>query len=250
MVHYRDSNPSRLTMSVNVNVIFESSNKYYYIGDDIMADYSTNKKRQWRIIIKQRAIEALGGCCANCGVKFNKPAMYDIHHINFEKEFNISSIQTNGAKTWLKIRDELKKCCLLCPNCHRAFHCGEIDILFKDNYFNEEYYEWDMADYKQIKILSENKLIPIDNNKRSSICPKCGGNKSYDGQICRSCLAKKQWRCEHPSKEKMIELIKCNSIVQIGKMYGVSDNSIRNWLQGYNLPYTLKDIKEYNRQHR
>lgn len=43
----------------------------------------------------------------------------------------------------------------------------------------------------------------------------------------------------------MMELIRNHSLLQIAKMYGVSDNSIRKWLQNYNLPYRLQDIKKF-----
>lgn len=210
-----------------------------------MADYSAKRKKQWRIIIKQRAVNALGGQCCNCGVVFNNVGMYDIHHINFEKDFSISNVQTNGAKTWLKIRDELKKCCLLCPNCHRGYHFGEIEISFKDNYFNEDYYEWEATSFSQLKIGNDLSLTPLDNHEEKYRCASCGGPKSYSGEICRNCLSKKQWKCEHPSKEEMIVLLKSCPLSQIAKMYGVSDNSIRKWLQNYNLPYRLHDIKEF-----
>lgn len=210
-----------------------------------MADYSANRKKQWRIIIKKRAVESLGGCCCNCGIKFDNCAMYDIHHIDFKKDFAISNIQTNGARAWLKIRDELRKCCLLCPNCHRGFHCGEIHTQFKNKYFDESYYDWDITKFNQLRIGEDLFLTPVVKKKRECTCPECGGLKSYNGEVCRQCLSKKQWKCQHPSKEEMIKLIQNHSLLQIGKMYNVSDNSIRKWLQNYDLPYTLKDIKEF-----
>lgn len=210
-----------------------------------MADYSANRKKQWRIIIKRRVVESLGGQCCNCGAVFNNVAMYDVHHINFEKDFSISNIQTNGARAWLKIRDELRKCCLLCPNCHRGYHCGEIEISFKDNYFNEDYYEWEATTFQQLQIASDLSLVPLDRDKKKYVCSFCGKPKSYSGEVCRNCISKKQWKCKHPSKEEMVELIKNHSLLQIAKMYGVSDNSIRKWLQNYNLPYKLEDIKKF-----
>lgn len=86
---------------------------------------------------------------------------------------------------------------------------------------------------------------PIFEYEKKYRCASCGGPKSYSGEICRNCLSKKQWKCEHPSKEEMIVLLKSYSLSQIAKMYGVSDNSIRKWLQNYNLPYRLHDIKEF-----
>ncbi len=56
----------------------------------------------------------------------------------------------NGARSWYKIRDELKKAALLCSNCHRMIHRGYVSI---DNrqYFDDTFYEWDLAENKTIK---------------------------------------------------------------------------------------------------
>ena len=134
---------------------------------------------------------------------------------------------------------------MLCPNCHRGYHFGEIEISFKDNYFNEDYYEWEATSFSQLKIGDDLSLTPLDNREEKYRCASCGGPKSYSGEICRNCLSKKQWKCEHPSREEMVELIRNHSLLQIAKMYGVSDNSIRKWLQNYNLPYRLQDIKKF-----
>lgn len=49
---------------------------------------------------------------------------------------------------------------------------------------------------------------------------------------------------DRPSKEELLELIKTKSFLEIGRMYGVSDNAIRKWCKSYNLPYKRKDIKK------
>ncbi|MCP4320253.1 MAG: hypothetical protein GY787_00020 [Alteromonadales bacterium] len=50
-------------------------------------------------------------------------------------------------------------------------------------------------------------------------------------------------KVERPLKEQLLVLIKTKPILQIGKQYGVSDNSIRKWCKFYDLPYRKKDIK-------
>ena len=41
---------------------------------------------------------------------------------------------------------------------------------------------------------------------------------------------------KRPSMRKILEKeILCNSMVSIGKKYGVSDNAIRKWCQSYNI---------------
>lgn len=46
--------------------------------------------------------------------------------------------------------------------------------------------------------------------------------------------------------EELKELIRTKSFVQIGKVYGVSDNAVRRWCKNYNLPTRTSDIKGIN----
>ena len=76
------------------------------------------------------------------------------------------------------------------------------------------------------------------------LCPTCNENYMWtQSAMCDKCSHIKQRRVERPSKDKLLELIKTTSFVQIGKMYGVSDNAIRKWCRSYELPYKQKDIK-------
>lgn len=72
-----------------------------------------------RLALKERAIAYLGGRCQKCG--YDKcPSAFDFHHLDpSEKDFDISS-----KTSWATIEPELKKCSLLCANCHRETHDG------------------------------------------------------------------------------------------------------------------------------
>lgn len=64
----------------------------------------------------------LGGKCVRCGWKMKsleELSAYDFHHPNDDKIFSISKM---GNKNWETIVDEIKKCDLLCANCHRVEH--------------------------------------------------------------------------------------------------------------------------------
>lgn len=45
-------------------------------------------------------------------------------------------------------------------------------------------------------------------------------------------------------KEELLELIKTKTFVEIGKMYGITDNSVRKWCKKYGLPSTKKELKD------
>ena len=67
-------------------------------------------------------IIAKGGKCENCNVKLEDlhPSVFEFHHINpLVKDVNFGSIK---GWNWKRIELELKKCKLLCANCHRMEH--------------------------------------------------------------------------------------------------------------------------------
>ena len=78
---------------------------------------------------KIRLINELGGKCEQCGTT-------NIFHLIFhhksgeEKEFNIGSRCNGSYNTLLK---EVKKCILLCHNCHEKHHDNEMDSFLKQN---------------------------------------------------------------------------------------------------------------------
>jgi len=67
----------------------------------IVNDYKTNKG------------------CAHCGFK-DDPVALDFHHENrADKIINVSSHWRSSWKQFEKMKAEMKKCIVLCANCHR-----------------------------------------------------------------------------------------------------------------------------------
>ncbi len=59
-------------------------------------------------------------CCADCGERH--PATLQFHHLNSEdKMFNIGDAVRDGISLD-KIKQEIKKCIVLCANCHAIRH--------------------------------------------------------------------------------------------------------------------------------
>ncbi len=68
---------------------------------------------------KKELIESLGGKCIICG--YNKCiSALEFHHNQGDKEGCITTIIKNFSKQ--KALKEIKKCILLCANCHREAH--------------------------------------------------------------------------------------------------------------------------------
>ena len=72
--------------------------------------------------IKEALIDAMGGCCQQCGGVFPS-AVFDFHHVG-EKDANPSSLIANGSVE--RIAEEIDRCVLLCANCHRIKHARKL----------------------------------------------------------------------------------------------------------------------------
>ena len=67
---------------------------------------------------KLRAIKILGGKCIECG--YNDPRALDFHHPDPSvKEYDCYKL---WHRKWEVLEMEIKKCELLCANCHRIKH--------------------------------------------------------------------------------------------------------------------------------
>lgn len=77
---------------------------------------------------------------------------------------------------------------------------------------------------------------------KNRICPICKTNiKDIHANMCIDCYLEKK-SSNIPSKEILMDLILKYPMIQIGKMYGVSDNAVRKWCKKYDLPFLKNDI--------
>lgn len=67
-------------------------------------------------------------------------------------------------------------------------------------------------------------------------CLVCGQSiRNTQHGKCKRCYALEHRKVEHPSADKLSELLQNNSFVAIGKIYGVSDNTVRKWCKAYGI---------------
>lgn len=121
--------------------------------------------KTWRKNTKLKMIQCMGGKCQICG--YNKcPESMDLHHLDPSiKELSFGSIMAK-PKAWdSKIVPELKKCILLCANCHREYHAGYATIPVTYDTFDES-------------------RLSLDKSLMYDICPVCGGEKSKLHKTC------------------------------------------------------------------
>ncbi len=77
------------------------------------------RKKERRQKLKKEAVKLLGNKCRKCG--YDKCiAALEFHHNIGEKENVIAKLIKNPSKQ--KVLKEIKKCILLCANCHRETH--------------------------------------------------------------------------------------------------------------------------------
>lgn len=111
---------------------------------------------------KSDLIKVFHSKCCICGFDSYQEAL-DFHHVNpEEKSFGLTDSNA-VTKALDKQLEELKKCVLVCVNCHRGIHAGYINL--PDNY--KDFYDDEVAQ----SLLDE--LQEIKTGKKH-YCKQCG----------------------------------------------------------------------------
>jgi hypothetical protein len=164
---------------------------------------------------KKKVIELMGGKCSKCGYCRNYAAL-EFHHLDpSQKEINIAG---NGIKgSWKRLTNELKKCILICSNCHREEHNQDMFVLENSS-------------------IELNKILNLSIQSTGK-CPTCGTEVFGTKYCSHACSCDSRRKAKRPTREELEELIKTTPFLQIGKMYGVSDNAIRKWADHYGIQW-------------
>ena len=101
------------------------------------------------------------------------------------------------------------------------------------------------AFHKGVEAVCDNDVwyCPDKRIYHKEMCPICGTNyKDAKANMCIDCRGKlnktliKNTKNKRPSREVLKDKIRMQNFTQIGKEYGVSDNTIRKWCKFYGLP--------------
>lgn len=99
----------------------EYRRKWYQLNSTSEKKHVKTRKKQLRIWLDNYKKNL------SCTICFeNHPATIDFHHIS-GKEFEIAYMVSNGYSI-KRIEEELKKCKVLCSNCHRKIHYSNNKI--------------------------------------------------------------------------------------------------------------------------
>ena len=166
---------------------------------------------------KIQLIELMGGKCQKCGYDKNYAAL-EFHHLDpNEKEFVWTRMR---LKSWEVILEEIKKCILLCANCHREFHNPQafFSKIDRENLYKENIEKEVNANAKGLK--ETGKCLNCDN-------PVYG--TTYCSNACRGEATSKVKSEDRPTKKQLEKMLETMSWCAIGRKYNVSDNAVRKW---------------------
>lgn len=101
-------------------------------------------------------------------------------------------------------------------------------------------------------IQNRTKILAKQRQIAKSTCCDCGKPISKGALRCRNCdtAYRKQTNSSKmtATREELKDLIRHKSFLEIGRMYGITDNAIRKWCVKYDLPRTKTEIKSYSEE--
>jgi hypothetical protein len=75
---------------------------------------------------KRLAMKVLGGKCWVCGGEYHA-SVYDFHHLD-PKLKEVTPAKLLASRDFAVVLTEIRKCALLCANCHRLVHAGMATV--------------------------------------------------------------------------------------------------------------------------
>lgn len=164
--------------------------------------------KRWRNNTKDRMVSAMGGKCQCCSYDACNSALA-FHHIDpLLKDKGFGETRANPTN-WANTVSELKKCILVCHNCHSEIHAGARELPVVYEKFDESYTEYSVA-FGNLK----------DN------CPKCNGEKYMSRKFCSHACASSNKRKVDWDKIDLIDLLSKHTISELEDKLGISNAAI------------------------
>lgn len=169
---------------------------------------NSDKVKKWRKSTKELVIKSMGGKCVVCGYNKCSNALA-LHHTDpSSKEFSLGGLRAHARK-WSIIAAELKKCILVCCNCHAEIHAGMISDIgypsFDDRFLVKGVF---------------------DSFYEVTLCPICGNENKINHKYCsQTCANKSAVKIDWDNVDLKQEL-KTKSKAQIAEELGCSFSTI------------------------
>lgn len=100
----------------------------------------------------------------------------------------------------------------------------------------------DMGDGTYTCPILEKNIVQCKHCGKYFIKNKDKKHNKYCSIECYKEYRSEQFKLNRPNKELLQDLVKQFPFTDIGKMYGVTDNSVRKWCKKYGIPYKYRDI--------
>ena len=192
---------------------------------------------------KKDLIKVFHSKCCICG--FDKfPQALQFHHVYPEqKSFGITD-SNSVTKALDKQLIEMKKCILVCANCHRGIHQGYYSV--PKNY--QQLYDDNVAN----QLLKDLNEIKHGKKRYCQRCNKIIATKNKYCEQCRAIILKEkslnERKAKRPSRDQLKNLIRTLPFTTIAKNFNVSDNAIRKWCDLEKLPRKKTQINKYSEE--
>lgn len=163
---------------------------------------SSKSVQAWRNRFKEKLVLTMGGSCQCCGYNTCYAAL-EFHHLDpKEKDFGLGSIR-KSPQAWAKVVAELKKCILVCSNCHKELHAGVRKLPNAFVTFQEGLLE------DSVKKDRPDLVCPIcgklKRTKREKVCSKeCQEKLHAESAKIRHRAPRKQWDCKVDLRKQAI----------------------------------------------
>lgn len=184
----------------------------------VMAETGEDPISVFRKARKRQIVNIIGGCqiCKYSRLISNLA----FHHM---KNKQLSLSERDFQRSWDKLTPEIRKCILICNNCHGEVHAGmHLEVL------DRKLAEVNLAVDKLLRDIAEDNAPT-----HGPPCKVCGRLcKTSNNQYCGSdCWHKAQQKADWPPDEEFLKLIQDTSMRRVARSLRVSDQAVAKHLR-------------------
>jgi hypothetical protein len=189
---------------------------------------NTKNVASWRNRTKLKLAAICGGECVVCGYDKCITAL-EFHHLDeSQKDFSIS--QLGNTKSLRDTLSEVRKCVLLCANCHREVHADMVQLTINDQVFDDAIAEQMLVE-TELRRDKRKKHTIVDDKLVTSYC-ECGQEKSASNKYCSNRCARNDGRkCTETDSTLSADYAALGSYEAVGRKYGVTGAAIKRRLK-------------------